>query len=193
MADEQNENEITLDNFTSTFALEADRVLADTGAADKADLTLPDNPVTIGGRVIDAENWARKQVERAAAAGSDWLYGVLHPRRNPVEAAIQANGKRKQRLAEAEKEERWLHSMERVDVDEMYRVIESVGQTAYEQGVQARQGKVRGKIARLQPLVQALAEHIDRMPQDTEAQREQRMIAAKRGMQEIGRKMRGIS
>ena len=75
----------------------------------------------------------------------------------------------------------------------MYKTIEAIGQTAYEQGITAREGKIKTKIQRLQPLVAALAATLDRMPQDTDAQREAKMIAAKRGMQEIGRKLRGIA
>lgn len=190
MADE---NEINLGNFEALFGEIVDRVVAQTGGNAPADLTLPDNPVTPGERVISAEDWASKQVSRAQAASGDWLKGVLSPRKNPVQAAIAANGKRKQRLAQAEQEERWLHSMERVDVDAMYHTIETIGQQAYEQGIAARQPKVAGKVARLRPLVAALAATLDKMPQDTDQQREAKMIAAKRGMQEIGRKLRGIS
>lgn len=186
-------NEINLDNFEGVFSEIVDRVVAQTGVAAKADLSLPDNPVTPGSRVIDPAAWAEKQVARATAASGDWLKGVLSPRKNPIQAAIAANGKRKQRLAQAEQEERWLHSMERVDVDEMYHTIEAIGQQAYEQGIAARQGKITSKIGRLQPLVAALAAVLDKMPQDTDQQREAKMIAAKRGMQEIGKKLRGIS
>ena len=116
MSDDRIDPEINLENFQSVMSEILDQVVSATGVADKADLTLPDNPVTPGSRVPDAEQWATKQVTRARAAGPDWLYGVLHPRKNPVEAAIAANAKRKQKLAQAEQEERWLHSMERVDI-----------------------------------------------------------------------------
>lgn len=179
--------------FQAGFSADLDVVLQETGAAGEKDLTLPDNPVTVGGRVISADEWAKRQLEGSAAAGERWLYGVLHPKRHPVEAAIAANKKRKDRLAKAEQEEKWLKSMVRVDVDEMYKTIEAVGAAGYTAGVANREGKVKKRIAELRPMVEALALALDNMPQDTSAQREAKMIASKRGMEEIGRKRRGIA
>lgn len=193
MANENSNPFELLEDFQAALSKDLDAVLEGTGAGVEKDLTLPDNPVTIGGRVLDPAEWARRQLEGAAQAGDRWLYGVLHPKRNPVKAAIDANQKRKDRLAQAEKEEKWLHSMQRVDMDEMYATVEAVGPTGYTAGIANRAGKVIKRVAELQPLVEALAKRLDEMPQDTEAQREAKMIAAKRGMQEIGRRRRGIT
>jgi len=193
MSDETKNPFELIQQFQDDFSKDLDAVIENSGSGDPRDLALPDNPVTIGGRVIDANEWAKRQLEGAAGAGDRWLYGVLHPKRNPVEAAIAANQKRKDRLAQSEKEEKWLHSMERVDQDETYKTIEAVGPTGYTAGIAARTGKIKKRVAELQPMVEALAKRLDDMPQDTEAQREAKMIASKRGMQEIGRKRRGIS
>lgn len=185
--------EINLSNFSELFGQVLDTVDNALAVSAEADLTLPDNPVTVGGRVKSAQDWADKQIERSRNAGPAWLRGVLSPRRHPIEAAIAADGKRKQKLAESEREGRWLASMRRVDVDEMYATVEANGEAAYVAGITSREGKIRHKIDRLQPLVEALAKTLDAMPQDTDAQREAKMIAAKRGMQDIGRRLRGIT
>jgi len=187
------ENEINLENFGTLFNQVLETVDRGLGISDEADLTLPDNPVTVGARVKSADAWADKMVANAVAAGPAWRQGVLNPRKNPIEAAIAANGKRKARLAEAERDESWLHAMQRVDVDEMYRTIEEIGESAYTQGIAARKGKIRAKIEKLQPLVEGLAKTIDNMPQDTDQQREARMLAARRGMIQIGKRLKGIS
>lgn len=83
--------------------------------------------------------------------------------------------------------------MERVDVDAMYNTIENVGGGGYTGGIEARKAKIIGKIEKLRPQVLALAETIDKMPQDTDAQREARMIAARRGMIQVGAKLRGLA
>lgn len=193
MSKKTKSNPVDMSNFEDLFDEILNRVVDATGVADEADLTLPDNPVSVGSRVPDADAWADKMVDRAVSASGDWLTGVLSPRKHPIEAAIAADGKRKQRLEEAEREGRWKAAMQRVNVDEMYSTIEAVGQSAYTAGLEARRGKVKSKIAKLQPLVKALAETIDKMPQDTDTQREQKMLAAKRGMQAIGKKLRGIT
>lgn len=187
------DHEVNLDNFSELFAKVAETVDNSLGISKEADLTLPDNPVTTGTRVKSAADWSDKMITNATNAGPAWLKGVLSPKKHPIEAAIAANGKRKARLAEAERDESWLKSMARVDVDEMYRTIEEVGESAYVAGITARRGKIENKIAKLQPLVEALAKTIDAMPQDTDQQREARMLAARRGMIIVGKKMKGIT
>jgi uncharacterized protein YifE (UPF0438 family) len=187
------DQEINLQNFGDLFSQVMDTVDGALGVSAEADLSLPDNPVTPGARVKSAQDWADKMIRRAGEAADDWEKGVLSPRKHPIEAAIAANGKRKQRLMEAEREERWLKAMQRVDVDAMYHTIELVGKQAYSAGLAAREEKIRGKIGKLQPLVEALAKTIDAMPQDTDQQREARMLAARRGMIEIGKRLKGIS
>lgn len=193
MSKKEQKSEVTLDRFDDLFSDILSAVADKTGVADQADLTLPDNPVSPGNRVVDADAWADKMVDRAISASGEWLKGVLSPRKHPIEAAIAADGKRKQRLEEAEREGRWKAAMERVDVDAMYDTIEKVGQSAYSAGLEARRAKVKGKIAKLQPLVLSLAKTIDSMPQDTDQQREARMLAARRGMIKIGKQIKGIS
>jgi hypothetical protein len=149
------------------------------------------NPITLGPRVIPPEEWATKQTERAAAASSDWEKNVMRPRKNPVEAAIAADGKRKDRLAEAEKMDKWRKKMAKVNLDEMYTTISNVGASGYAAGISARSHKVTRVAKELQPMVAALAASIDAMPQVTDVDREKRLLAARRGMLEIGKKRAG--
>jgi len=146
------------------------------------------NPVTLGPAVIAPEDWAAKQIARASAAADDWLKGVKRPRKNPVEAAIKANDKRKDRLAEAEKADKWRKKMGKVNLDEMYDTIEKVGAGGYRAGVEARTGKITRVAKELQPMVAALRGSIDAMSDATDADREKRLLAARRGMIEIGKK-----
>jgi len=184
---------VDLSNFEDLFSEILDRVNASTGANAPADLTLPGNPVSVGARVPEASEWAGKMITRAKAASNDWLKGTLSPRKHPIQSAIAADGKRKQRLEESERQGKWLKSMERVDVDQMYVTVEATGASGYESGIARREGKIASKIEKLRPQVLALAETIDKMPQDTDAQREARMVAARRGMIKVGQKMRGIT
>ena len=182
-----------LGDFASNLDEKLNTVAAETGIGKPKDLTLPDNPVTIAPRVKPPADWAEKQIKNAKAASGNWLKGVLNPRKNPVEAAIKADGKRKNKLEEAERQGKWLKSMQKVNIDEMYKTIEAGGSGQFEQGIAKREGKIKGAVEELQPMVTALAEELDKLPVDTPEQREAKMIAAKRGMEAIGKKRRGIS
>lgn len=192
MTAKKQKTQIDLDEFDDLFGEILDRVNASTGSNAPADLSLPDNPVTPGDRVPSADEWADKMVANATRSGDEWLKKTLSPRKNPIEAAIAADKKRKDRLDEAERQGKWKKSMERVDVDEMYATIEAVGAGGYTAGIESRKGKIKSKINKLRPQVLALAETIDKMPQDSDAQREARMLAARRGMIKVGQKLRGI-
>ena len=69
------EQEINLENFSTLFSQVLDVVDQGLGISDEADLTLPDNPVTVGARVKSAEEWSDKMVANAQAAGPEWLRG----------------------------------------------------------------------------------------------------------------------
>lgn len=192
MSKKKDKPQVDLAVFDAVFDEIVGRVAEATGVNEPADLTLPGNPVSVGSRVPEAAAWADKMIERAGRASAEWLDGVLSPKKNPVEAAIAADGKRKQRLEEAEREGRWKKAMQQVDVDAMYEAIEDGGEEAYRRGIERRKSKIIGKIGKLRPLVHALAETIDKMPQDTDQQREERMLAARRGMIKIGKTLKGV-
>jgi hypothetical protein len=151
------------------------------------------NPITLGARVIDPSEWAKKQIDRAKASGDEWLKRVMKPRKLPTDAAIAADGKRKDRLAESERQNKWLNKMKKVDVDEMYRTIQAVGSQGFVNGVAAREHKITRVVNELQPMVAAAAATIDAMPQATDADREKRLIAARRLMIEIGKRRAGVA
>jgi len=144
------------------------------------------NPITLGPRVISAADWAKKQIERAQGAASTWAANVLAPRKDPVEAAIRADKKRKDKLDAAEKAGKWLAKMKKVDKDEMVETIKAVGSSGYSAGIGARTRKISRVVGELQPMTAALADAIDKLPEETDAQREARLLAARKGMIAIG-------
>ena len=151
------------------------------------------NPITLGPRVAEADEWAEKQLTNAQAAGERWLANVLRPRKDPLTAALGAKGKYKNRVEESIREDRWAKGIAAVDEDEMFATITEGGAAPFVSGVQRRARKVRRVVGQLRPMVVALAETIDKMPIDTDAQREARLLAARRGMIAIGKKRKGIA
>jgi hypothetical protein len=149
------------------------------------------NPYNLGSRVLSAGEWKDKQIRRATAAGEDWLKGSLAPRRNPKESALKADGKRKDRLAQAEKEEKWKKAVSAYDEEERIATINAVGSSGFVNGITARSGKIGKKIDKLQPLVAQVAATIDAMPDATETDRVNRMTTNLKLMKELPKKMAG--
>ncbi len=141
-----------------------------------------------GSRIPSADAWSKKQIERAAAAGNDWLDGTLNPRRDPVAAALAANDRRVARIQQSIADKTWEGAMKRVDAAATEATIRAVGAQGYANGVRARTDKIQSAVARLQPLVAAHVATIDALPAKSDADMEARMVANLRGMRAIGKK-----
>jgi len=150
------------------------------------------NPITLGPAVLTPEEWTEKQVKNASAAADEWLKRVKRPRKEPIKAALEKKEKYKNKMEESLKEERWAKAMEQVDEKVMYEVIDKVGASGYRNGVENKKAKVAAKVKKLQPLVVAVKETIDEMPDATDADREKRLLAARKLMIEVGKIMKGV-
>ena len=158
---------------------------------DVRDAIVPGNPVTK--KVIPPERWKDKLIKRATAAASDWIDGIKSPSRDPVKAAIEADAKWKDRVMQAIKEDRRKKALEKVSHADIVAVVEKLGERAFVDGITARETKIAKRIAELQPLVQAVSDAIQSMPDATDADREKRLLMARRLMIEVGKKRRGVA
>lgn len=149
------------------------------------------NPITLGPRIPESDEMAEKMVTNAAAAGERWLANVTRPKKDPISAAKAAKGKWKQKMQEAIANDSFAKGLDLVDEDEMYETIRAGGSAPFSSGINRRAAKVKRVMGELRPHFVALAETLDKMPIDTPEQREAKMIAAKRGMEAIGKKRRG--
>ena len=157
--------------------------------------TFKTNPVTpgIGSRVLGADTWFKRYVKSATDAATDWEERTLTPRKDPIQAAIAANEKRKDRLAQAEKEEKWLKTMQKRTVNDVFEGVQAVKASGYASGVDAKKAKAERRIKELQPLTESLAKSLDQLSTATKKDRADKMIAARDGMLVIGEKLRGIT
>jgi len=192
MIQEPAKSEFHLGSFDANLDAHLNRVMHDPEYVKEITADRQGNPITLGPPVISPEEWADKQVKNASAASSTWLKNVKRPRRNPLDAAIAAGPKRAEKVRQALEDKKWEKAMSAVDEAVMYQVIDAVGADGYRRGVEARKAKVMARAKELQPMVTALKLEIEAMPDVTDADREARLLAARRGMIAIGKKRRGI-
>lgn len=179
----------SLDNFEARLAKALDRAESDPDSFESAHAR-EGNPRTLAPRVPEVADIVAKHAERTAAAGPAWKAGVMRPKKDPIKAAIAAAGKWGTKMTEAVRDGSFAKGLAAVDEEEMIRIIEGTDESVFTGGVARRAGKYRAKMEKTRPMVLALAEEIDKMPQDTEAQREARMLAATRGMRAIGKRLK---
>lgn len=183
----------TLEGFEDRMVRRALDLISHPEKLEAAQGEVVGNPITLGPRVVSAADWAEDQVTAAKNKAAKWLERSRRPKKVPSTAALAAKGKYRNKLEEALAGGYWEAAMGRVDEDLRMLIIEAVGATGFSQGIERHKPKVVARVKELQPLVLALAQEIDAMPQVTDDEREARMLAAKRGMQRIGRVRKGLS
>lgn len=140
----------------------------------------------------DPAKTAEKLVRRAGAAAADYVDGMQNPKRNPVEAAVRAEGKWANRVQEAINNKSYGKGVRKQDYSEAVRIATEDGGSAYTSGVSKRAAKIARVHADLMPRLGAVSAAIQSMPQDTDAQREQRLLTARKMMIKVGKDRKGI-
>jgi hypothetical protein len=148
------------------------------------------NPMTLGPRVVDAEAWTEDMTTAAKNKSAKWLANSLKPRKDPKDRARKAAKKYQNNMEEALREKRWDKGIDAYDETVRQETIAAVGEAGFSRGIDTKKGKIAHKIGKLQPLVAAMTETLDKMPVDTSEQRAAKMIAARDGMIAVKKKMR---
>lgn len=153
----------------------------------------PETGVILRNPGPDAAKMTEKYGRKVAAAAQDYVTGVQNPKASFKQSAIAANGKYKNRVQEAISQDRFAKAMAQVDEAEAIQMAISDGGSAYTAGAAKRLPKVARVNARLAPMLGAVSTAIRQMPQDTDEQRAQRLLAARKGMIEVGKRMKGTA
>jgi hypothetical protein len=141
----------------------------------------------------DPAKAAAKLISRAQAATAEYCDGMRNPRRNPVEAAKRGAGKWANRVQAAITNGSYEKGVGKQDYSEAVNTATGDGGAAYSAGVTKREAKIKRVFADIMPRAGAVSQAIQAMPQDTEAQREQRLLAARKMMIAVGKQRKGIS
>ena len=141
----------------------------------------------------DAARMTEKLIARAQAAAGDYVYGMQHPRREPKAAAKRAKGKWANNVQLAITQNRYERGIDAYDYGEAVTIATGDGGAAFTSGIAKRAGKIGRVHQKLAPLLGAVSASIQNMPQDTEAQREQRAVATIRAMRNVGKQLKGIA
>jgi len=144
------------------------------------------NPAPIQA-VPDVGTWVAEMVAGANAKAGKWLTNTLASVDGMKAAALTSGKRYNEGVQEAIREDRFTKGVQGIDTGEVRSTLTKVGAGGFSSGVSNREGKITQAIAKLQPKVAALKQTIANMPQDTDAQREQRLLAARKGMIAIGK------
>jgi len=178
--------------FAQAFAVELAKGMGTIKAIEVKSANRPANPITVTEGVIDKDTWAGLIVERGGAAADYWKKKTLAPSRDPIKAGIDSEAYYASQTKAAIETQARKKALEKTNLTEYGEIVEATPATAYSDGLTRKKGKINIKIGKLQPLVEGLRKAIAAMPETTDAEREKKMIAARRGMKIVGKVMKGV-
>ncbi len=154
---------------------------------------LSGNPMTLGPRLPTADEWTNLQVQGAQNNAEKWLSRTTKPKKNFKEEALKKTSidRYKDSMNKVISQGRWEGGMDLVDESETMAIITAGGSGIYSSGVSRRKDKIKRRVTELREDRLALCSTVDTMPVATDAEREAKMLANKRGLQAIGAKRRG--
>ena len=179
-----------LGDFDALLAENMRRVREDPDYLESLTKDREGNPITLGPRVVSAEEWAEDMATAAKNKAAKWLKNSIKPKKDPKERARKAAKKYENNMRAAIDEKRWDAGIEAYDETVRQTTIAAVGETGYRSGIDSHKAKREHKIKKLQPLVAALTATLDLMPVDTPEQRAAKMVAARDGMLAVKKEMR---
>jgi hypothetical protein len=128
---------------------------------------------------------AAKWKQRTAAASQDYLDGVAQTDKDPTALAIQAGPRLLDNFTKAFTSGKWANGLRRTGKAGWQAAVAAKGGTNFSNGVNAAEAKVADAFAPLLAFEQNLLNTVSAMPNVTDNDREQRMLAWVRGMRQF--------
>jgi len=137
-------------------------------------------------RVISPEEWKKRQLDTLKAVGrTNYLAGIASPKADPIERGKATEGKFADAMRKVIEEERRKKGLEKVTMADWYKYAHDIGADKLVDGVVKREAKVASFITAWQPLLTEHLAKIDALPEETDAERETRMLENLRGLKAL--------
>jgi hypothetical protein len=150
-------------------------------------------PVTVQ-RLLSPDEWKKKQIDSVKAVGeANYKQRVQKPRADPIVEGIKAEDKYANAVKKAIEEKRRAKALQGVTSDEWLNYTLNVGVPNYVEGVVKREAKIDKFVKNWQPLLLDHLSKVDAMPEATDKDREDKMLANLRGLKALKGKAKGIA
>jgi hypothetical protein len=125
---------------------------------------------------------AAKWAQRTSAAAPDYAKGVAQTDKDPTALAIAAGPRLLSNFTAAFNSGKWANALRRVGKTGWQQAVAAKGESNFATGVQAAQEKVAERFGPLLAYESTLQQQVSSMPNVTDVDRENRMLAWVRGM-----------
>lgn len=132
--------------------------------------------------IPDAATVAAKWSQRTQGAAQDYVDGVARTDVDPTQRAVAAKARMRQRVLEAIDTGKWEQALTKVGKAGWQAAVASKGGAAFTAGVAAAESKVATAFGPLLQFEKGLQATVQAMPNNTDADRNNRMLAWVNGM-----------
>lgn len=137
-------------------------------------------------RVISPEEWKNRQINTLKAVGrTNYLEGIKAPKADPIARGIATEGKFADAMRKAIDAEARRKGLEKTDMATWYKYASTIGADKLVDGVVKREDKVSAFVTTFHPLLTSHLGKIDALPEETDADRENRMLENLRGLKAL--------
>lgn len=137
-------------------------------------------------RLISPTDWMNRQMNGLKANGqTNYVQGIQHPHKSPIQAGIAAEDKWANQVQAAIQNKTRSKHLANVTDQEWETYAETIGAPRLVDGVVRRQAKVQSFITNFSPLLLNLLSTVDAMPTGTASERNQKSIAMADGLRAL--------
>ena len=137
-------------------------------------------------RVISPEDWKNRQLNTLKAVGrANYLTGIASPKADPIARGIATEGKYAAETRKAIDEGRRKAALQKTNMAEWAQYSISIGADNLVDGVVKREPKVTDFITKFQPMLSSHLGKIDTLAEETDGDRENRMLENLRGLKAL--------
>lgn len=137
-------------------------------------------------RVISPEEWKNRQINTLKAVGrTNYLEGIKAPKADPIARGIETEGKFADAMRKAIDNEARRKGLEKTDMAAWYKYASTIGADKLVDGVTKREDKVVKFVTTFHPLLVSHLAKIDALAEETDADRENRMLENLRGLKAL--------
>lgn len=139
-------------------------------------------PATVT-RILGPKDWTERQINNLKQTGKqNYDVGISKPKKDPIKAGIDAQGRYNQKMLDEEVRERRKTALQASSMDEWFKYASEIGSNRLVDGVTKREAEVNKFVSAWQPILESHVADIDAMPKETDTDMEERMLANLRGL-----------
>lgn len=137
-------------------------------------------------RVISPEEWKKRQLTALKNQGrTNYIAGIKSPKADPIARGIATEDKFAAAMRKAIDSQARKAGLEKTDMAEWARNAENIGADKLVDGVVKREAKVTKFLQTWQPLLTSHLANIDALAEETDADRENKMLENLRGLKAL--------